>query len=85
MVSLIDRNNTMDDFRQRVEQSKILEILRNALPEKDRKAFDAIAETKIEEWEKIYKDVNNIIIAPKGEQNDEQSEGQPRPDEKSTS
>ena len=75
----------MDDFKKRVQESGILEILRNALPEKDRKTFDAIAEKKIEEWDEIYTDANNIIMAPQGEQNVEQSEGQPGSDEKPTS
>jgi hypothetical protein len=74
----------MDDFKQRVQESRILEILRNALPEKDRKSFDEIAAKKIQEWEEIYKDVNNVIIAPKGEQHVEQPEGQSRSDEEST-
>ena len=73
----------MDDFRQKVKESGILDILKNALPEQNRKVFEELAENKIKEWEVIYKDINDTLVNPKGGKHVE-PERQPGSDEEPT-
>lgn len=77
----------MNDYTKTVQQSGILELLRNALPEEQRKVFDEYAKNRIEHWEHIYDDMNNVLNTPveQGESDVEKSEGQHRHDEKPTS
>jgi len=56
------------------------------LPKEQQKAFDEHAKNRIEHWEHIYNDMNNVLNTPiEQEETDvEKSEGQHRHDKKPT-
>lgn len=76
----------MSDYTKNIKDSGILELLRNALPKAQQKTFDEYAKNRIEHWEHIYNDMNNVLNTPieQGKTDVEKSEGQHRHDEKPT-